>query len=89
LHYDADSLSRTISNVGAEKEGRVALDGIVRMVDAFFRHWDDAEKMWSEYERGGFRLVVIDDELPLFRHSIWSGTSRRFLSSPAALSSWS
>jgi hypothetical protein len=43
----------------------MALDGIVRMVDAFFRHWDDAEKMWSEYERGGFRLVVIGDELPL------------------------
>ena len=42
-----------------------ALDGIVRMVDAFFRHWDDAEKMWSEYERGGFRLVVIGDELRL------------------------
>jgi hypothetical protein len=37
----------------------MALDG---MVDAFFRHWDDAEKMWSEYERGGFRLVVISDE---------------------------
>jgi hypothetical protein len=42
-----------------------ALDGIVRMVDAFFRHWDDAEKMWSEYERGGFHLVVIGDELRL------------------------
>jgi hypothetical protein len=23
----------------------MALDGIVRMVDAFFRHWDDTEKM--------------------------------------------
>ena len=44
----------------------MALDGIVRMVDAFFRHWDDAKKMWSEYERGGFRLVVIGDELPLY-----------------------
>ena len=46
----------------------MALDGIVRMVDAFFRHWDDAKKMWSEYERGGFRLVVIGDELPLYPH---------------------
>jgi len=62
-HYDADGLSWAISNVGSEKEGRT-LDGIVRMVDAFFRHWDDAEKMWSEYERGGFR-VVIGDELRL------------------------
>ena len=35
----------------------MALDGIVRMVDAFFRQWDDTEKMWSEYERAGFRLV--------------------------------
>ena len=43
----------------------MALDGIVRVVDAFFRHWDDTEKMWSEYERGGFRLVVIGDELRL------------------------
>jgi len=43
----------------------MALDG---MVDAFFRHWDDAGKMWSEYERGGFRLVVIGDELPLYSH---------------------
>jgi hypothetical protein len=41
----------------------MALDGIVRMVDAFFRHWDDTEKMWSEYERAGFRLVVIGGEL--------------------------
>src|SRR5262245_16936491 len=32
----------------------------------FFRHWDDTEKMWSEYERGGFRLVVIGGELRLF-----------------------
>jgi hypothetical protein len=24
--------------------------------------------MWSEYERGGFRLVVIGDELPLYSH---------------------
>ena len=55
---------RAISNVGSEKEGRT-LDGIVRMVDAFFRHWDDAEKMWSEYERGGFRLVAIGDALRL------------------------
>jgi hypothetical protein len=62
-HYDADSLSRAISNVGSEKEGRMALDGIVRMVDAFFRQWDDPEKMWSEYERAGFRLVVIGGEL--------------------------
>jgi hypothetical protein len=80
-------LSRTISNVGAEKEGRVALDGIVRMVDAIFRPWDDAEKMWSEYERGGFRLVVIDDELPLYPHR---GASRCILVSrtswPAAVS---
>ena len=68
MHYDADSLSRAISNVGAEKEGRMALDGIVRVVDAFFRHWDDTEKMWSEYERGGFRLVVIGDELRLYPH---------------------
>jgi len=29
------------------------------------RHWDDTEKMWSEYERAGFRLVVIGDELRL------------------------
>ena len=43
----------------------MALDSIVRMVDAFFRHWDDAEKMWSEYERAGFRLVVIGDALRL------------------------
>jgi hypothetical protein len=43
----------------------MALDGIVRMVDAYFRHWDDAEKMWSEYERGGFRLIVIGGELRL------------------------
>jgi hypothetical protein len=41
----------------------MALDGIVRMVDAFFRQWDDPEKMWSEYERAGFRLVVIGGEL--------------------------
>ena len=68
MHYDADSFSRAISNVGAEKEERMALDGIVRMVDALFRHWDDAKKMWSEYERGGFRLVVIGDELPLYPH---------------------
>jgi hypothetical protein len=44
----------------------LALDGIVRTVDAFFRHWDDTEKMWSEYERGGSRLVVIGGELRLF-----------------------
>jgi hypothetical protein len=44
----------------------LALDGIVRTVGAFFRHWDDTEKMWSEYERGGFRLVVIGGELRLF-----------------------
>ena len=31
----------------------MALEGIVRILDAFFRHWDDAEKMWSEHERGG------------------------------------
>ena len=43
----------------------MTLDGIVRMVDAFFRHWDNGEKMWSEYERGGFRLVAIGDELRL------------------------
>ena len=43
----------------------MALDSIVRTVDAFFRHWDDTEKMWSEYERGGFRLVVIGGELRL------------------------
>ncbi len=43
----------------------MALDGVVRMVDAYFRHWDDTEKMWSEYERGGFRLVVIRGELRL------------------------
>jgi len=41
----------------------MALDGIVRMVDAFFRQWDDTEKMWSEYERAGFRLVVRGGEL--------------------------
>ena len=46
----------------------MALDGIVRMVDAFFRHWDDAEEMWSEYKRSGFRLVVIGDELRLYPH---------------------
>ena len=46
----------------------MALDGIVRMVDVFFRHWDDAKKMWSEHERGGFRLIVIGDELPLYPH---------------------
>ena len=44
----------------------MSLDGIVRTVDAFFRHWDDSEKMWSEYERGGFRLVVMGGELRLF-----------------------
>ncbi len=44
----------------------MTLDGIVRTVDAFFRHWDDTEKMWSEYERGGFRLVVIGGELRLY-----------------------
>src|SRR2546430_15750170 len=43
----------------------MTFDGIVRTVDAFFRHWDDTEKMWSEYERGGFRLVVIGGELRL------------------------
>jgi hypothetical protein len=43
----------------------MSLDGIVRMVDEVFRQWDDTEKMWSEYERGGFRLVVIGDELRL------------------------
>jgi hypothetical protein len=43
----------------------MALDGIVLMVDAFFRHWGDTEKMWSEYERAGFRLVVIGGELHL------------------------
>ena len=43
----------------------MSLDGIVRMVDAFFRHWDDAEKMWSEYERAGFRLVITSGELRL------------------------
>src|SRR5262249_22647736 len=63
-HYDADSLSRASATLG-EKEGRMSLDGIVRMVDAYFRHWDDTEKMWSEYERGGFRLVVIGGELRL------------------------
>ena len=41
----------------------MALDGIVRMVDAFFRQWDDTEKMWSEYKRAGFRLVVRGGEL--------------------------
>jgi hypothetical protein len=64
-HYDADSLSRAFSNVGSEKEERMSLDGIVRMVDGFFRHWDDTEKMWSEYERAGFRLVVVGGELRL------------------------
>src|SRR5262245_7738826 len=67
-HCDADSLSRQSATLGSEGEGRVALDGIVRTVDAFFRHWDDTEKMWSEYERGGFRLVVIGGELRLFAH---------------------
>jgi len=43
----------------------MALDEIVRMVDAYFRHWDDTEKMWSEYERAGFRLIVIGGELRL------------------------
>jgi hypothetical protein len=42
-----------------------ALDGIVSMVDAFFRHWGDTEKMWSEYERGGFRLVIVGGDLRL------------------------
>jgi hypothetical protein len=51
------------SNVGSKKEGRMALDGIVRMGDAFFRQWDDTEKMWSEYKRAGFRLVVRGGEL--------------------------
>ena len=32
----------------------MALDSIVRTVDAFFRRWGDTEKMWSEYERAGF-----------------------------------
>jgi hypothetical protein len=63
-HYDADSLSRASATLG-EKERRMPLDGIVRMVDAYFRHWDDTEKMWSEYERAGFRLVVIGGELRL------------------------
>src|SRR5262249_24213597 len=49
----------------SEKEVRMALDGIVLMVNAFFRNWDDTEKMWSEYERAGFRLVVIGGELHL------------------------
>src|SRR5262249_3348173 len=43
----------------------MALDEIVRMVDAYFRHWDDTEKMWSEYERAGFRLIIIGGELRL------------------------
>ena len=43
----------------------MSLDGIVRKVDEFFRQWDDTEKMWSEYERVGFRLVVIGGELRL------------------------
>jgi hypothetical protein len=32
----------------------MSLDGIVRMVDAFFRHWDDTEKMCAgkEHQRG-------------------------------------
>jgi hypothetical protein len=51
--------------LGSEGERRMALDGIVRMVDAYFRHWDDTEKMWSEYERAGFRLIVIGGELRL------------------------
>jgi len=63
-HYHADSLSPASATSG-DKEGRMALDGVVRMVDAYFRHWDDTEKMWSEYERGGFRLVVIRGELHL------------------------
>src|SRR5260370_35189909 len=64
-HCDADSLSGQSATLGSEGERRVALDGVVRTVDAFFRHWDDTEKMWSEYERGGFRLVVIGGELRL------------------------
>ena len=64
-HCDADNLSRQSATLGSEGEGRVSLDGIVRTVGAFFRHWDDTEKMWSEYERGGFRLVVIGGELRL------------------------
>ena len=59
-HYDADSLSRAISNVGSENEGK---DGTRRRRS--YRHWDDTEKMWSEYERAGFRLVVIGGELRL------------------------
>jgi hypothetical protein len=43
----------------------MALDGIVLMVDAFLRHWGGTEKMWSEYERAGFRLVVIGHALRL------------------------
>ncbi len=35
------------------------------MVDAFFRHWGNTEKMWLEYERGGFRLVIVGGELRL------------------------
>ena len=50
---------RAIGNVGSEKEGRMSLGRCV------LRHWDDTEKMWSEYERAGFRLVVIGDELRL------------------------
>jgi hypothetical protein len=64
-HDDADSRSLAISDVGSEKEGRMALDGMVLMVDVFFRQWDYTEKMWSEYERAGFRLVVIGGELRL------------------------
>ena len=57
------AVASALRNVGSKKEGRMALDGIVRMVDAFFRQWDDTEKMWSEYERAGFRLVVRGGEL--------------------------
>ena len=37
------------------------------MVDAFFRQWDDTEKMWSEYERAGFRLGVRGGVAARFR----------------------
>ena len=54
----------------------MALDGIVRMVDAFFRQWDDTEKMWSEYERAGFRLVVRGGHLEHVPPQLNQGDSR-------------
>jgi hypothetical protein len=53
-HDDADSRSLAISNVGSEKGGRMALDGMVRMIDVFFRQWDDTRKCGRSASALGF-----------------------------------